>query len=152
MICIRYWYFVQSLHECFIERCCKSNKLLQKEFQRIIYCLYDDLYEQGHHFSYSFEASRTFGQGPSDTRGKSVTGPPKILAATWAKHFSSNGILFLLKVSKYQKQFFLKLHGPKTNEILDKILPKNLKSGRIKNITAFYYVKYPLITNYGFLT
>ena len=82
MICIRYWYFVQSLHECFIERCCKSNKLLQKEFQRIIYCLYDDLYEQGHHFSYSFEASRTFGQGPSDTRGKSVTGPPRF----WQQH------------------------------------------------------------------
>ena len=56
--------------------------LLQKKFQRIIYCLYDDLYEQGHHFSYSFEASRTFGQEPSDTRGKMGHGPPKILVAT----------------------------------------------------------------------
>lgn len=74
--------FGPKLHVCFIECCCKSNKLLQKKFQRIIYCLYDDLYEQGHHFSYSFEASRTFGQGPSDTRGKMGHGPPKILVAT----------------------------------------------------------------------
>ena len=31
--------------------------------------------------------------------------------------------LALLKVSKSQKHFFLKLHCPKTNKILDKILP-----------------------------
>ena len=29
----------------------------------------------------------------------------------------------LLKVSKSQKQFFLKLHCPKTNKISDKVLP-----------------------------
>lgn len=101
-------YLVQSLLEYFIERCCKSNKLLQKEYQHIIHCLYDDLYEQGHHFSYSFEASRTFGQGPSDTRGKKCHGPPRILAGTWTKHFLSNDIFFLLDPPYFHIQSFAK--------------------------------------------
>jgi hypothetical protein len=45
-----------------------------------------------------------------------------------------------LKVSKYQKQFFLKIHWPKTNEILDKILSYEAKGYTMRRDLLNLYV------------
>ena len=45
---------------------------------------------------------------------------------------------YLLKVSKSQKQFFLKLHCPKKNEILDKILPYEARAEFCQIFRSFF--------------